>query len=376
MSSITTPQAHISLACLMVAFTFAGVLSEKAFRASVLFPGNALLLGEHNVWSFLTAHFVSPSWALLATHTGIVVALGWRSEEPAGPHPASRVAVTSFLALSASGIVTYMARLFLFMGSANEEYLYKPVAGCGPVAIITAILAAEVHGDAPLHSAAAIPTSALPFVIAVLSVLAQNAGLSSDATTTIVAGVVAWLYLRFFAAHGNGPIGDAREAFDFINFAPLPLRVPLRPLEKMGSALLRPLVLRLAAAAAGARGIASDAAVAGGGGGGVGVGGGVSVALYGLGSPTMIATTSSSSSSNGPVGAGTRIDPALLARLPPTTATNAISADPVADRRRVKALQSLDRRLAEMKDKLRLGGGTAPLLAASPKTQEEVAETV
>ena len=63
----------------------------------------------------------------------------------------------------------------------------------------------------------------------------------------------------------------------------------------------------------------------------------------------------------GPVGAGTRIDPALLLRLPAANSASAVSADPIADRRRVKALQSLDRRLAEMKDRLR-GGVVVQLL--------------
>jgi len=378
MSSITSPQAHLSLAFLMCAFTVAGFLSEKAFHAAVLVPGSALLLGEHNLVSFLTAHFVSPSWALLAAHAGVVVALGWRSEEPAGPHPASRVAGAALVALGAAGLSAYVARLALFMGSANEEFLYKPVAGCGPVAIVAAVLAAEAHGDAPLHAAAAVPTSLLPALLLALAAAAQNAGVSSDALTTLVAGVAAWLYLRHFAAHGDGPLGDAREAFDFINFAPAPLRVALRPLEKVGSAVLRPLVLRAAAAAAGARGLAADAPPPPGAGGAPGAGS-AAAALYGLGAPPAVAGAASGEGAlaaalrlGAPVGAGTRIDPASFGRGA-GGAGGVVSADPVADRRRQKALLSLDRRLAEMKDKLRAGGGAA--LAASPQPAE-AAETV
>ncbi len=361
----------------MCAFTLAGYFSERAFRSAVLVPGNALLLGEHNLWSFLTAHFVSPSWALLALHAGAVVALGWRSEEPGGPHPASRVASTALVALSAAGAAAYAARLVAFMGSANEAFLYTPVAGCAPVTMVAAVLSAEVHGDAPLHAAAAVPTSLAPLLVALAAAGAQHAGLSADALPALVAGCAAWTYLRFFAAHGGegAPAGDAREAFDFINFAPAALRVPLRPLEKVGSALLRPLVLRVAAAAAGARGLADAAPRAEGAPPGAGS---AAAAIYGQAAAAAAAAAAALSPLRTGVGAGVRIDPSMLARLPPPAAYSVVSADPAADRRRIKALQTLDRRLAEMKSTMGRGAaaGVAPALSPSPAQAAEAAETV
>jgi hypothetical protein len=372
MSSAPAASVHTVLAGLMVALTAVGFFSERAFAAAVLVPGNALLLGEHNAWSFLTAHFVSPSWALLAFHAAIVVGLGWRSEEPGGPHAAARVAGAAGVALAAAGLCTYAVRLALFMGSANEEFLYKPVAGCGPVAVVAAVLATEVHGDAPLHAAAAIPTSLLPLLIVALSAATQNAGVSSDASSTLTAGVVAWLFLRFFAAHGGAgaPLGDARDAFEFLVFAPAPLRVALRPLEKVGSALLFPVVLRVAGAYAGAQGLAATTPPPPGAYGEAGApgAGSAAAALFGL-APAAPAAPAP----GGAVGAGTRIDPALMARVAAAGATG-VSVDPIAERRREKALKSLDARLAQMRDKLRGAGPPVTTLAASPTAER--AETV
>ena len=353
--SSASSSVHTLLSAGAVLLTVAGFFSERAFRSFVLVPGNSLLLGEHNLWSFLTAHFVSPSWALLALHASLVAALGLRSESPAGPHTPARVAATALYALTAAGIGSYALRLSLFVGSGNEEALYKPVAGCGPLAAVAAVLAAQALGDAPVHEATAIPASQVPLVLLLLSALTTNAGVTADAAPTLMATVAAWGYLRFFAAHGDAsaPRGDARDAFEFLSFLPGPLRVACRPLEKMGSALILPFVLRAARGVAGAAGVAHDVASAARAAGGED--GGVAALIYGVGGVGGGAGAGgflAASPGGGPVGAGARIPASLTAA----------AADPVAERRRVKALESLDKRLAELKEKLR---GGAPV-ASSP----------
>ena len=224
---------HAVIAGAAVVLSLLGLSSPDTFRSLVLVPGNSLLLGEHNAWSLLTSAFVSQSMTLLALHAGTVFLLGLKSEAPGGAHPPHRVATTFAVALLSAGLLVYCLRLMLFMGSANEDFLYKAVAGCTPLAVVAGVLATEVHGDAPLHSAFAVPVSQVPLCLLLLSALLQNSGLTSDTTTALVAGLVAWMYLRFFAAHSGqgGGLGDARNEFELLVFVPGPLRVALRPIE-------------------------------------------------------------------------------------------------------------------------------------------------
>jgi hypothetical protein len=349
----------------MVGISLLTILSPGGalYKSLVLVPGTALLLGEHNVVSFLTTHFVSHSFTLLALHASLVYFLGLRLEAPAGPHPTPRVAAAFALSLAAAGLAVYGVRLALFMGSANEDFLYKPVSGCGPVAAVAGVLAAEAFGDAPLHAALALPVSQVPLCVLALSAAMQNYGVTSDATATLVAGLVAWAYLRFFAAHAGAgaPVGDARDEFELLTLVPGPLRVALRPLEKVGSALLLPLLLRVAGSFAGEAGLAMAAppgaplppspyaasavhaaplfgeAGSGGAAGGAGAGGIL---------PSALARTI------GGLEVGARDHYGGAAGSPAAVA----SSDPVADRRRIKALASLDKRLEEMKAMIKVGG--------------------
>lgn len=348
--SATASSCHTTIAGIAVALSLLSLTSVLSLKSLLLVPGDSLLLGEHNAWSVVTAHFVSPSMSLLALHASTVFFLGMKSESPGGPHPSNRVATTYMVALLSSGLLVYGLRLMLFMGSANEDYLYKAVAGTTPLAVVAGVLATEVHGDAPLHAALSLPVSQVPLCLVLLSSLLQGSGLTSDATTSLVAGAVAWAYLRFFAAHGGpgGPLGDARNDFELLVFVPGPLRVALRPLEKMGSTLLLPLVLRLVTSC----------------------GGGAAEVLPTAAAPTVYPS--------GTVDGATPLPPLFgvpapasaglggAAGAPGSVLSTPTGADPIADRRRIKALASLDRRLQEIKQQL-AGGGTV----LSPSQQQE-----
>ena len=230
-----------------VCLSLLALFYPSAYRSLVLIPGLSLMLGDKNVWSFITCSFVSHSLTLLALHAGIVYFLGLKCEHPGGPHSSSRVFTTYSLSLALSGLTVYLVRLTLFLGSADENFLYKPVAGCGPLAVVAGVLAVEVYGDAAVHTAAALPVSQVPLLLVTLAFFLQHSGLASDATTSLCAGAVAWTYLRFFAPHGGpgSPLGDPREEFEALVFVPGPLRVALRPLEKLLSSLFLPIIHRL-----------------------------------------------------------------------------------------------------------------------------------
>lgn len=361
-----------------LALSLVSLSNPQAYNSLVLLPGNSLLLGDHNVWSFVTCSFVSHSLTLLALHAGLVYMLGLKFEGGAagggGPHPSSKVVTTFALALGLSGLLVYLVRVTLYMGSGNEDYLYKPVAGCGPLAVVAGVLAVEVFGDASLHTAVALPVSQVPLGVIVLSSVLQNSGLASDSTTSLLAGLVAWTYLRFFAAHGGpgSPLGDPREEFELLVFVPGPLRVALRPLEKLASSILLPIIHQLVGmlgggapllpAGAGGLPFAVGTVEGGnplpplfgvpaggvGGGGGSGGAGGMMMSLAGVsGVAGMMGGVGGGLLPGGGGGAGGG------------------GADPIADRRRIKALASLDKRLAEIKAQL-AGGGQAPSPTSAP----------
>jgi len=241
------------------------------------------------------------------------------------------------------------------LGSADENFLYKPVAGCAPLAVVAGVLAVEVYGDTAVHTAAALPVSQVPLFIVVLSLILQHSGLASDATTSLSAGVVAWVYLRFFAPHGGpgSPLGDPREEFEALVFVPGPLRVALRPLEKLLSSLFLPLVHRLVGLVGGGAPLLP-----------VG-GGGLPYSLGTVEGGNPLPPLFGQAVGGGGGGSGS-----LLSGITGTQGGSVSGlgvgsqggADPIADRRRMKALASLDKRLAEIKLQL-TGGGQVPATA-------------
>jgi len=366
-----------------------------------LVPGETLV-GGARVWTLVTAAFAEPAPARLAAHAALVAFLGARSELPAGRHTQSRVLRTALLAALLAGLVAAAGRLAAFMSSGREALLYAPLFGSGPLVGALAVLAFEVHGDAHVVSMgapaapggaagagagagaapAAVPFlrySALPLLVVLGAAAAQFWWLvATDAAATAVAVLVSWTYLRLFCHHGDGLVGDARAEFEFLQMFPGPLRVALRPLEKAGSATLRPLLVQLAALVAGAP-AARAAAGAG------AAAAGAQQQLLPLVAPAGAAAQSSSvgapgssiygqaadapgaggytfdtfgSAAAAAAAAAQRID--LHVHLNGSGAGGAagggVTADPVAERRREKALRALDKRLADLKSKIRDGG--------------------
>ncbi len=295
------------------------------------------------------------------------------------------------VSLTLAGVLVAVAGLLGFVATGEEPYLYSYRAGVAPLTAILAVLAAEAHGDAPVSPLVPwLPFSVLPLLTVLLTVLfsaatgaaaAAAGGSPSDVALTATSVFTSWVLLRFFVRHGDGGVGDAREDFEFLLLAPGPLRVALRPLVKLGSAVFLPAVRRIAAA------------TVGGGAGPAGAGVGAAAALNG-GLPTVSPLAGSAGGGSGPAVAvpGVAVYGSTASSLLPlsrahqglelhahlqgtglgsASASAAAGADPVAERRREKALRALDKRLAELKAKIRTappgaGAAFASTLPAAP----------
>jgi hypothetical protein len=131
---------------------------------------------------------------------------------------------------------------------------------------------------------------------------------------------------------------------------PGPLRVAFRPVEKMSSGLVLPLAKQIGVALSPLYTIL---------GAGAGVTGGsfasLPMTVYNSAGASPLSTVGGASGAGSPPPLGSHVD--LHAGA---SATGIHVADPVAERRREKALQSLDKRLAELRSKMR-GTGAVPV---------------
>jgi hypothetical protein len=82
------------------------------------------------------------------------------------------------------------------------------------------------RGETPLVAGQEILTYAsMPVVAVVIAAVSQEVfAASRDLGTTIVAMVLAWVYLRFVHRYGPGSVGDTRDAFEFLSLLPAPMR--------------------------------------------------------------------------------------------------------------------------------------------------------
>lgn len=336
-----------------------------------LVPGQTVL-GEMRLWTFITASFVETSLVRFIFSAVMIAWLGTKSETPVGRHTSARIAFTCLLATFMGGLQTAVGGISAFVSSGKETSLYAPNFGSGPLLGALSVLAFEVYGEQHIFAIGNSPVpvfrySLIPLFLVFFSALSQFAwNTATDAFATIAGIVVSWVYLRYFCAHGDGLTGDARAEFEFLNMFPEPLRTALRPIEKMGRVTVKPVLLRMGASCSGKSGkptaiaatqllptVAPSASISVSGGGlNSSISGTASSAagsaIYGIGADSLYGSTS----------AAQRID--LHVQLQGNGNGNgggggALAADPIAERRREKALRALDNRLAALKSKIKTG---------------------
>jgi len=350
-----------------------------------LVPGQTVL-GEMRLWTFITASFVETSLVRFIFSAALIAWLGTRSEAPIGRHTSARIAFTCLLAAFMGGLQTAIGGISAFVSSGKETSLYAPNFGSGPLLGAISVLAFEVYGEQHIFAIGNSPVpvfrySLIPLFLVFFSALSQFAwNTATDAFATIAGIVVSWVYLRYFCAHGDGLIGDARAEFEFLNMFPEPLRTALRPIEKMGRVTVKPVLLRMGASCSGKSGKPASAAatqllptvaplasigVSGGGPNSSMMGASTVAAgsaIYGVAAESLYGSATAA--------AAQRIDLHVQLQGNGGGGGSALAADPIAERRREKALRALDNRLAALKSKIKTGvsGLSTPSLPQSIST--------
>lgn len=354
------PRVALALSAVCAVLTLASLRGSTTWLALV--PGNTVL-GKVYVFNVLTCFFAETSVVRLVLGCAALCALGAHSVERA--HGAKRTAAVVLLGATVAGLAASFAGLMRYMASGDEEALYRPQSGMSGLVGGFAVLAWQGSGEAPLVLGvppAWLPTSVAPTLVVAGAVGMQLLlGAGSDAVLCVLCTVLTWVQLRFIlpVSAGGGP-GDSRPDFEFLHALPQPLRAPLRPLEKLGSALCLPLASRLSALLPLYAALDVAEGVVGGSFAALPAPGGVGGAAGGAGTLNPYASPHAARD-----GSRTTID--LHVHLhggrlgtPSTSATSILVSDPIAERRRERALKSLDKRLAELKNKMR-GTGAVPL---------------
>lgn len=309
--------------------------------------------------------------------------MGSYLETSSSSYPILRINRTLVFSIILANFSISLISLGLFTTSGYEPYLYSPLNGISAIPIIFSILLTQANTSLVLFekiSVQMVPLSLLCLSSFLELIIGGDSNYSSgDTKLGFFAGCFAWLYLRYYIYNVSVPlpclslmdtVGDSREEMEFLNFLPEPLRIACRPLEKLGSAIFLPIIKSIAKSVNGSSGTNSILPTTS------------SSSSGTFTTSTTVGNTSSSSINNNPslsstifgaaaaisrnqensTGSGNRMDInlSLLTNngsnssnklLMSTTGSSGPSIDPIAERRREKALKALDKKLAEMKQK-------------------------
>lgn len=314
---LAVPRASAGLACAVALLSLTSIFSSD-FRASVaLIPGQTLL-GSHLIWNVVTGMMVETSLPLVFFVVGFVVLFGSHAERLMG---ALQYGACLLFATFVPGTMISMGALFFYISTQREKFFYGETNGslglCAAIAVM-------LHESAPTTVImGGLLASHLPLTLMVFACVCQFLlGVSHAASLAGLGLIAAWMYLRFFKIQEDGSWGDRRSDFEFATLFPEATRPVVRPLfNLLGAVLLRIPCLQPSAAPANGRKL-------------------------------EVVPSGASGDSAGP--------------------SAPVAADPVAERRRARALKALDQKLAEMSSKrgkglATSGGATAP----APEKQEE-----
>jgi hypothetical protein len=218
-----------------------------------------------------------------------------------------------------SAIVTSVVHILLYVVSRDDVVFFGTAHGAAGVATVLALAAHQADPDHVVVPApAALPSAALrarrlPFVCLCVFGGLSLVGVSDGGILMLSSLLSGWVYLRFLqppgeallvAESGSGPTGDGRDHMAFVALFPQPLRGILSPLLSLAVLPCRP------------------------------------CAMASLGQGNSLPVPGASAA-NG-----------QYAAMQPLGMDDGLSdsggLDPVAERRRAKARQALDARLAEL----------------------------
>ncbi|CAM9968584.1 unnamed protein product, partial [Phaeothamnion confervicola] len=133
----------------------------------------------------------------------------------------------------ACGVITSAGIFFLYILTRFEFLLSVEVHGFLGVLCALAVAVARRLPDALLVPGTGLGTRGMPLALLALSALCKAAGLRAFATDfpfVCVGSYVGWAYLRFVHVYPDGMQGDISTDFELVNFLPAPVRPMVKPM--------------------------------------------------------------------------------------------------------------------------------------------------
>lgn len=234
------PVTVVALTLLSMLF-LAGLIAHGtvAHRTSLVLANTVGM--NFYVWNFFSAGFFETNVFKLAADAVWLLTAGRLLEDSMGLEGFALFIVT---VNGVNGIVTSMGLFVLYVITRLEQVLFMEVYGFGGLVAALAV-ALKLHSpeEAPIPTVPALRCKHLPLLLGLLSVMLWTLGVSSLSKDMpfVVTGIYAsWWYLRFVHRNSDGTTGDVSEHFAFVTLFPPPTRRYLHPLSEFcyGVALL------------------------------------------------------------------------------------------------------------------------------------------
>eukprot|EP00903_Cladosiphon_okamuranus_P017540 g16154.t1 len=228
------PAQHPMTTALVLIVLVLSTAAALGYRHSLTLIWNHTFMTQFYFWNVLTGSFVETSLLkLLASLVG-VVGLAPAAEDSLG-HVGLGVFVLSVGLVS--GFVTSMG-VFVGYIVTREEYLLD-LELHGTFGLLAALAVAAAQQDIsgsllPAGRAPWFPTRYLPFLLVTASAVCRAMSVpvvAEDFPFVCVGAYASWVYLRFFAHLVLGePSGDVSDDFQLVNFLPPVLHRVVKPL--------------------------------------------------------------------------------------------------------------------------------------------------
>lgn len=365
---------------------------QRCFDTYSLRPGHTLF-GDFQPWNVITYLFLEASYFRLLFNLFNIIAFARRVEAPTGQLRPSIVFKAILKPVLFAAVLMFFMKTYKYTVTFSESELYNGIYGTSPIIVAYSVLVWQQYGDKPVMTF--LPTfctgNYIPTIV-LLSIWILEVILrwSKDFPLSFITFFVSWVYMRFFAENinqdyiGNGRlIGDAKETFQFITLLPPPLRFLVRPIDRLVSSFCLPILRKVVVALNRSDDVvllmdsnprpqsASTFSL-----------GSYTIQVNNTSNPTSLVSTpvpSMSTPHGGPGSSPVTFPPSGHAVSSEAQGYAIASVtglgDPVADRRREKALKALDKRLSSMRQKLK-GTNVAPVIPVAPPIAAPIASAL
>ncbi|CAM9294258.1 unnamed protein product [Ectocarpus sp. 12 AP-2014] len=228
------PVQHPMTSALLCVILVLSAAAGLGWRHSLSLIWNHTFMTQFYFWNVLTGSFVETSvFKLVASLIG-VAGLGPAAEDSLG-----HLGLGAFV-LCVGLVSGFVTSCGIFMGYiiTRQEYLLD-LELHGSFGVLAALAVAAAQQDAsatllPAGRAPWFPTRYLPLSLVTASAVCRAFSVpvvAKDFPFVVVGAYASWVYLRFFAHLVLGaPSGDVTEDFQLVNFFPLPCRRVVKPM--------------------------------------------------------------------------------------------------------------------------------------------------